>query len=169
MYQFNLLKIHQKQFTLAAVKKDGEAIVFFHDHTNEIQLAAVNQNGRSIKYITNPSEEVQLAAVKQNGFAISYIKNPSEEVKLEAVKQYPPMHDYIYNLQKESSTTGQSQESIFPVLFLGLGTVAGIKLASSLLTKPKQKARAIIKKQHQEEAAAEETNMVDNSKTMVIN
>ena len=48
----------------------------------EVQLAAVRRNGYAIMNIENPSEEVQLEAVRQDWRAIHFIENPSEEVQL---------------------------------------------------------------------------------------
>ena len=59
---------------LAAVKQDGDALLYCHHPSEAMQLAAVRQDGDALQYCHQPSEAVQLAAVQKNGDVLRYFK-----------------------------------------------------------------------------------------------
>ena len=62
------------EICLAAIKRDGWALIFVHNQTPEICLAAVNQNGGALKHVHNQTPEICLAAVKQDSYALRYVE-----------------------------------------------------------------------------------------------
>jgi hypothetical protein len=66
------------------VQKNGLTIRYIINKgiipSEKVQLAAVNKNGYAILYIENPSEKVQLASVNEYGSAIHCIENPYPSV-----------------------------------------------------------------------------------------
>lgn len=64
---------------LAAVQKDGYALVHIKEQTPELCLAAVQQNGYTLNYVKEQTPALCLAAVQQNGGALQFVKEQTPE------------------------------------------------------------------------------------------
>ena len=100
------MKYRTESQRLKAVTKDGylinDIINCGHTPSEQVQLAAVNRDGYAIVYIKNPSEEVQLAAIRNNHSSVVYIKKPSKQAIMLAVEMgFNPDAEFLCKLSDE--------------------------------------------------------------------